>query len=202
MRRDARGIKASAAALIGFVNATGGGLLRDVLSRENPILFQPGQFYGVVAFVGVAVFLGLGVGFKTPAWVAAVVCVAVTFILRVLTIIFDIRTHAVREHAIQSRVRHGFRGTVHRLRTRRSDRDFGTRASRGSGKEPGGHDPDGRTRYLIVYLYLPHGSGCRFAIEDVGTCQGGRQTPTEGEISGTYSALLASSGSAMSNFIP
>jgi hypothetical protein len=70
----------------------------------------------VTAFVGVGVFLTLGVGFKTPAWVAAIVCIAVTFVLRILTVRFDIRTHPVHQHALRSGVSQGVKGSYRRLR--------------------------------------------------------------------------------------
>ncbi|HEY5494108.1 MAG TPA: TRIC cation channel family protein [Candidatus Anoxymicrobiaceae bacterium] len=110
------GLTVYAARLIGIINATGGGLLRDVLSREDPVMFRPGQLYAVTAFVGVAVFLTLGVGFKTPAWVAAIVCIAVTFLLRILTVRFDIRTHPVHQHALRAGVSQGVKGSYRRLR--------------------------------------------------------------------------------------
>lgn len=118
------GLSVYSAALIGIVNATGGGLLRDVLSREDPEVFRPGQLYGVVAIVGVTVFLTLGVGFKTEAWVAAVVCIAVTFLLRILTVKFDITTHPVHEHAVRGWFLGGVRSTVERL-DRKKKRDHG-----------------------------------------------------------------------------
>lgn len=110
------GLSVYAAALIGIVNAIGGGLLRDVLSREDPIIFQPGQLYAVAATVGVGVFLTLGVGFKIQAWVAAIVCIATTFVLRVLTLAFDIRTSPVKKHAWRTRASHGVKSSIHRLR--------------------------------------------------------------------------------------
>ncbi|MHB8895961.1 MAG: trimeric intracellular cation channel family protein [Candidatus Geothermincolia bacterium] len=110
------GLTVYAAGLIGIINATGGGMLRDVLSREDPVIFQPGQLYAVVATVGVTVFLALGVGFKTPAWVAAVVCICVTFVLRIVTVRFDIRTHPVHQHAIRSGVTSGVGSAVRRVR--------------------------------------------------------------------------------------
>ena len=110
------GLTVYAASLIGIINATGGGMLRDVLSREDPVMFRPGQLYAVTAFFGVAVFLMLGVGFKTPAWVAVVVCIGFTFVMRMFTIRFDIRTHPVHQHALRTSVQHGVRSSVHRLR--------------------------------------------------------------------------------------
>ena len=96
----------------------GGGLLRDVLSRENPIIFQPGQLYAVAATTGVGVLLTLGVGFKVHAWVAAIACIATTFVIRILTLVFDIRTHPMRKHAWRAKARHGVKSTIHRLRNR------------------------------------------------------------------------------------
>lgn len=107
-----------AAALIGIINAIGGGLLRDVLSREDPVIFQPGQLYAVVAALGVTVFLVLGVSFNTPAWIAAMVCVAVTFVTRILTLSFDIRTSPVRAHAWRTRTQRGVERGVKRIRRR------------------------------------------------------------------------------------
>jgi len=113
------GLSVYAPALIGIINAIGGGLLRDVLSREDPIIFQPGQLYAVAATIGVTAFLALGVGFKVEAWIAAIICIATTFVVRILTLVFDIRTSPVRKHAWRARASHGVRSTIHRLRTRR-----------------------------------------------------------------------------------
>ena len=110
------GLTVYAAGLIGIINATGGGLLRDVLSREDPVIFQPGQLYGVVAAAGVTVFLALGVGFKTHAWVAAVVCIAFTFIVRVLTVRFDVRTHPVHVHALRTKAKSGAKSGIQKFR--------------------------------------------------------------------------------------
>ncbi len=53
------GLPIGAAILVGAVNASGGGLLRDVLTREVPLLFKPGQFYALTAVVGAIVFVFL-----------------------------------------------------------------------------------------------------------------------------------------------
>ena len=57
-----QGLPVGAAILVGAVNASGGGLLRDVLTREVPLLFKPGQFYALTAVVGAIVFVFLIVG--------------------------------------------------------------------------------------------------------------------------------------------
>lgn len=110
------GLTVYAAALIGVVNAIGGGLLRDVLSREDPMIFRPGQLYAITAMLGVMVFLTIGVGLKAPAWVAAIVCIGFTFVLRLLTVFFNIHTHPINEHAVRARVGHGLKSTLQRLR--------------------------------------------------------------------------------------
>lgn len=50
-----------AAIFIGTVNAVGGGLLCDVLVREEPLLFKPSQFYALVSAAGSS-------GFEGPKW--------------------------------------------------------------------------------------------------------------------------------------
>lgn len=44
------------AIMIGVVTACGGGLLRDVLVRDEPLLFKPGQFYVLAALIGASLF--------------------------------------------------------------------------------------------------------------------------------------------------
>ena len=84
-----RGLPIGSAILVGAVNAVGGGLLRDVLTREVPLLFKPGQFYALTAAVGSALFVSLvyWVGIEVQA--AALMAIAATFFLRVLAIRFD-----------------------------------------------------------------------------------------------------------------
>ena len=62
-----------AAILVGTINAVGGGLLRDVLTREVPLLFKPGQFYALTALVGCICFVILAVAGRMeverlPSW--------------------------------------------------------------------------------------------------------------------------------------
>jgi uncharacterized membrane protein YeiH len=40
----AAGLSEPAAVLVGVINAAGGGLLRDVITNEEPLVFRPGQF--------------------------------------------------------------------------------------------------------------------------------------------------------------
>jgi len=51
------GLSVPAAVLVGVINAAGGGLLRDVLVRDEPLLFKPGQFYVLAAVAGCLLFV-------------------------------------------------------------------------------------------------------------------------------------------------
>jgi uncharacterized membrane protein YeiH len=90
----------------------GGGLLRDVLSREEPLMFQPGQWYALAAIIGATIFLILGVGFKINAQVAALISIGITFAARVLSLRLNLITHPVNEH----RARMAVKDRAHRLR--------------------------------------------------------------------------------------
>src|SRR6185436_11679056 len=58
-RTHAAGLGVTASILGGTLTAVGGGLMRDVLVREEPLLFKPGQFYGLVAIAGCGFFVAL-----------------------------------------------------------------------------------------------------------------------------------------------
>ena len=86
------GLPVGAAILVGAVNASGGGLLRDVLTREVPLLFKPGQFYALTAVVGAIVFVFLILVGRFDVQRAALIAIGATFLLRVLAIRFDWRS--------------------------------------------------------------------------------------------------------------
>jgi uncharacterized membrane protein YeiH len=83
------GLSVAAAVLVGVINAAGGGLLRDVLVRDEPLLFKPGQFYVLAAFAGCLLFPLLALRFRMEATTAALIAIGVTFLLRVLAIQFN-----------------------------------------------------------------------------------------------------------------
>jgi uncharacterized membrane protein YeiH len=91
----AAGLSIPAAVLVGVINAVGGGLLRDLLVRDEPLLLKPGQFYALAAFAGCLLFVLLAVYFRMPAPRAGLITVAVTFVFRVLAIQFNWRTPAL-----------------------------------------------------------------------------------------------------------
>lgn len=84
-----------AALLVGVLNAAGGGILRDVLTREEPLVFKPGQFYVVAALFGAVVFVSLGTLFAMPAETAALIAIAATFVIRTLTVWLNWQTAPV-----------------------------------------------------------------------------------------------------------
>jgi len=94
------GLPAAAAVLIGVINAVGGGLLRDVLTREEPLVFKPGQFYLLTALVGAVTFICAGVYLALTATQAALLAMALTFLFRSVTIAFNWRTAPVSSGAI------------------------------------------------------------------------------------------------------
>lgn len=89
------GLGPTAAVFIGVVNAAGGGLLRDVITRQEPLVFKPGQFYVLVALAGAVIFVVLTAQFGMAPTPAAFTAIGLTFVFRVLTIAFNWRTEAV-----------------------------------------------------------------------------------------------------------
>ncbi|ODT82788.1 MAG: hypothetical protein ABS76_06960 [Pelagibacterium sp. SCN 64-44] len=68
----------------GMVTGTAGGILRDVLCNDIPLIFQ-GELYATVSMItGVVYFLGLGVGL--PADFTVLGSIALGFALRVLAL--------------------------------------------------------------------------------------------------------------------
>ena len=53
-----RGMPPFVASLVGVVTGTFGGVLRDVVSTEIPVIFRPGELYALSSFAGAWVYLG------------------------------------------------------------------------------------------------------------------------------------------------
>jgi uncharacterized membrane protein YeiH len=85
-----------AAVMIGTINAVGGGLLRDIIVRVEPLMLKPGQFYVLAALLGSGLFAGLTTLTTMSATEAALIAIAVTFVIRILAIWFNWQTMAVR----------------------------------------------------------------------------------------------------------
>jgi uncharacterized membrane protein YeiH len=90
------GLSAPAAILVGIVNAAGGGLLRDILTREEPLLFKPGQFYVLASLAGCVVFVFIGFEDLMRPRHAVQVSMIIIFVLRILAIRFNWRTSSVQ----------------------------------------------------------------------------------------------------------
>jgi len=89
------GLLIPAALVVGTINAVGGGILRDLLSGEEPEVFKPGGYYALAAFGGALAFCGLARGLDMRGGVAALVGIALTFLLRVLSVRLGWRTRKV-----------------------------------------------------------------------------------------------------------
>ena len=94
-RASEAGLAVPACIFVGVVNAAGSGLIRDVLVREEPLLFKPGQFYVIASFLGVAEFTLATTYTGAPIVPAAISAIAITFIFRLLALFFDWKTKPI-----------------------------------------------------------------------------------------------------------
>jgi len=83
----ASGLPAIPAVFVGAVSAVGGSILRDLLLSVPIALMQVGSLYAVAALVGAA-SLVVVVALGAPAILAAITCVVLTFVVRVLAVLF------------------------------------------------------------------------------------------------------------------
>lgn len=88
------GLAPEAALLVGVCNAVGGGLIRDVIVREEPVLLKPGQLFAIAAFAGCLAFVVLsyryGLDVEHSAWIA----IFTTLLIRMLAVRFNWTTRA------------------------------------------------------------------------------------------------------------
>ena len=77
------------AVVMGMVTATGGGLMRDVLTNNQPMIFC-GQIYATAALVGSLGYASLR-GLGVPEIPAEIVSALAAFLVRASAIVFDIR---------------------------------------------------------------------------------------------------------------
>lgn len=96
-RATALGLSLLGVALIGMVNAVGGGLLRSVLLAREPRLFRPGTLEAAAALIGCGVFLSLtrlgGLEQTGAAWIT----IAVVFVIRALAVRYGVSTRPLRD---------------------------------------------------------------------------------------------------------
>ena len=89
------GLSTTAAILGGTLTVVGGGLLRDVIVREEPLLFKPGQFYALVAIGGCCLYVALIRWSGLAPEDSAKITIVVVAVLRLLAIHFNWQTSAV-----------------------------------------------------------------------------------------------------------
>jgi len=96
-RAEAAGLSLLGVALVGMVNAVGGGLLRSVLLAREPRLFRPGTLEAAAALIGCGLFLAVtrltDVAQTSAAWLTIVV----VFIIRALAVRYKVSTKALRD---------------------------------------------------------------------------------------------------------
>jgi uncharacterized membrane protein YeiH len=85
------------AVFVGVVNAVGGGLLRDLLVRAEPLMLKPGQFYALAALFGACAYAGLTLTLHLHPLPAAIYATIATVTFRILAITLNWKTRAVEE---------------------------------------------------------------------------------------------------------
>lgn len=82
------GVSTGVVLVMGVATGTFGGLMRDVVANEVPLVLKQGEIYVTAAFAGAAASL-LGARFLSPeaAW-PTVICILVTFGLRAGSLLF------------------------------------------------------------------------------------------------------------------
>lgn len=97
------GLDWPAVILIGMVTAVGGGVTRDVLCREEPLLFRPGQFYALAALSGCLAFVGLTATGLLAQGSAGFLCAGIILLVRMGSVWFGWSTRRLtKEHPASS----------------------------------------------------------------------------------------------------
>jgi uncharacterized membrane protein YeiH len=79
------GLGAAGSCTLGLITGIGGGVLRDILLRQIPLVLQRGELYAIVALVGAAaVCVGHGAGLLGTPWLVG--CAVAVFLLRMLAL--------------------------------------------------------------------------------------------------------------------
>jgi uncharacterized membrane protein YeiH len=94
-----KGMPLFVASLIGVITGTFGGVLRDVVSSEIPVLFRPGELHAVSSFTGACVYLG-GLHFGWLPLVAGGLGFSTIVGLRLIAVVFGVKVpdpHWLRE---------------------------------------------------------------------------------------------------------
>jgi uncharacterized membrane protein YeiH len=85
------GIPILGAALVGMLNGVGGSVLRDIVIREEPLVFKPSEHYAGAALAGIVLFLILD-WFGVSRLVAGTFGIVMTLSVRMLSVWFGWKT--------------------------------------------------------------------------------------------------------------
>jgi len=88
------GLPALSVIVMGVITGVAGGVLRDVLTNEIPLILRRGELYATAAIAGVASYLGAQ-ALGLPANAAATLGMAITVALRLAAIVWGIRLPVV-----------------------------------------------------------------------------------------------------------
>jgi uncharacterized membrane protein YeiH len=88
------GLAPEAALLVGVCNAVGGGLIRDVLVREEPVLLKPGTLFAIAALAGCFSYVMLSYKYGVDEQHAAWIAILLTLLIRILAVRFNWTTRA------------------------------------------------------------------------------------------------------------
>jgi uncharacterized membrane protein YeiH len=80
------------AILVGGTNAVGGSLLRDVLMREEPVLFKPGQLYAMAAAIAATLYVSSREWMRFDSLLAAMLAAGLGIVIRLLAVRYDWKT--------------------------------------------------------------------------------------------------------------
>lgn len=88
----AAGVPLPGAFLVGVITGVGGGVIRDLLVGEVPVIFQPGQYYALLVALASLSYLALALPLEVHPATAAWLAIGAAFVLRLLTLKYDWRT--------------------------------------------------------------------------------------------------------------
>ena len=73
---------------VGTITAVGGGILRDILAGQMPLILQK-RVYAVAAIIGAIVFYVLNIRFAMDEMIASFACIVIVVLIRYLAIRFE-----------------------------------------------------------------------------------------------------------------
>jgi len=82
------GVSAPIAVLMGVITGVGGGIIRDLLCDDIPLILR-GEIYGTAALAGATAYVLMLPYF--PYWISALIAVLTVFIIRCVAIIWRIK---------------------------------------------------------------------------------------------------------------